>query len=217
MAPKAFSTRVAPRTRAIFAKIVCPFPPYNSGHGGHREHGSHHRPHRPNPADQAPERELMAMACIHKEMLINAPVERVWAAVRDVGEVHTRFAREFVVDTRLEGTSRLVTFANGMVVRERIIDIDESGRRLAYAIVDWTDDASQCVVPGIPRRSHTQSPRLDCRSSARRPGGPRGRIHGTRMRRDYTVPLSQAGLRPDERFRIRLTRVDDASIRRRTA
>ena len=61
------------------------------------------------------------MASIHKEMLIAAPVERVWAAVRNIGEIHTQFAREFVVDTRVEGTSRLVTFANGMVVREQIV------------------------------------------------------------------------------------------------
>jgi uncharacterized protein YndB with AHSA1/START domain len=76
------------------------------------------------------------MATIHKEMLIAAPVEHVWAAVRDIGAIHTRFAREFVVDTRVEGTCRVVTFANGMVVREQIVDIDDRGRRLAYSIVD---------------------------------------------------------------------------------
>ena len=77
------------------------------------------------------------MASIHMEMLIDAPAERVWAAIRDVGEIHTRLARDFVVDTRLEGTSRLVTFANGVVVREQIIDIDDDARRLAYSIVEW--------------------------------------------------------------------------------
>src|ERR671913_66980 len=77
------------------------------------------------------------MASIHKQMLIAAPAEQVWAAVRDIGEIHTQFAREFVVDTRVEGRSRLVTFANGMVVREQIVDIDESRRRLAYSIVEW--------------------------------------------------------------------------------
>jgi uncharacterized protein YndB with AHSA1/START domain len=76
------------------------------------------------------------MASIHKEMLIASPVEQVWAAVRDIGEIHTQFAREFVVDTRVGDTSRLVTFANGMVVREQIVDIDERERRLVYAIVD---------------------------------------------------------------------------------
>jgi uncharacterized protein YndB with AHSA1/START domain len=77
------------------------------------------------------------MASIHKELLIAAPVDQVWAAVRAIDGIHTRFAREFVVDTRVEGTSRLVTFANGTVVRERIVNVDEIGRRLAYSIVDW--------------------------------------------------------------------------------
>ena len=77
------------------------------------------------------------MASIHKEVLVAAPVDKVWAAVRDIGGIHTRFAREFVVDTRVEGTARLVTFADGTVVRERIVNIDEVGRRLAYSIVDW--------------------------------------------------------------------------------
>jgi hypothetical protein len=61
----------------------------------------------------------------------------VWAAVRDVGSVHTRFAREMVVDTRLDGDARIVTFANGEAVRELIVDIDDRRRRLAYAVVDW--------------------------------------------------------------------------------
>jgi uncharacterized protein YndB with AHSA1/START domain len=96
------------------------------------------------------------MASIHKEMLIAAPVERVWAAVRDIGDIHTRFARGFVVDTRVEGTSRFVTFANGMVVREQIVDIDERRRRLAYSIVDWQlthHNASFQVFPDRPGRS----------------------------------------------------------------
>jgi hypothetical protein len=96
------------------------------------------------------------MASIHKEMQIAAPVEPVWAAIRDIGAVHTQFAREFVVDTRVEGTSRLVTFANGMVVREQIVDIDERERRLAYSVVDWQlthHNASFQVFPDGPGRS----------------------------------------------------------------
>jgi hypothetical protein len=61
----------------------------------------------------------------------------VWSAVRDVGSVHTRFAREMVLDTRLDGDARIVTFANGEVVRERIVGIDDQRRRFAYAVVDW--------------------------------------------------------------------------------
>jgi hypothetical protein len=77
-----------------------------------------------------------AMASIHKEILVDASPEEVWAAIRDVGGIHTRLARQFVVDTRLEGDSRLVTFANGAAVRERIVNIDDRQRRLAYAVVE---------------------------------------------------------------------------------
>jgi len=42
-----------------------------------------------------------------------------------------------VLDTRLEGDSRLVTFADGTVVRERIIDVDDRARRIAYSVVEW--------------------------------------------------------------------------------
>ena len=90
------------------------------------------------------------MASIRKEIVLNATPEHVWAALRDVGAVHTRLAREFVTDTRLDGDSRLVTFANGEVVRERIVDIDDEARRLAYAAVDWRTlhhNASFQVVP----------------------------------------------------------------------
>jgi carbon monoxide dehydrogenase subunit G len=90
------------------------------------------------------------MASIRKEIVVNSPPEHVWAALRDVGAVHTRLAREFVLDTQLDGDSRLVTFANGEVVRERIVDIDDRARRLAYAVVDWRTthhNASFQVVP----------------------------------------------------------------------
>lgn len=77
------------------------------------------------------------MASIRKEIAVEAPADRVWDAIRDVGAVHTRLARGMVRDTRLDGDSRLVTFANGETVRERIVDIDDRSRRLAYAVVGW--------------------------------------------------------------------------------
>lgn len=75
------------------------------------------------------------MASIIQEMSIDASGDAVWDAVRSVGEVHRRLAPGFVVDTKLEGDTRIVTFANGMVVRERIVSIDDGARRLAYAAV----------------------------------------------------------------------------------
>ncbi len=77
------------------------------------------------------------MASIHKEFTVRAPVAHVWAAFRDIGAIHSQLAQQFVTDTRVEGESRLVTFANGVVVRERIVSIDDDRRRLAYAVVEW--------------------------------------------------------------------------------
>jgi len=48
--------------------------------------------------------------------------------------VHTRLAPGFITDARLEGDTRIVTFANGMVAREQLVDCDEARRRLVYAI-----------------------------------------------------------------------------------
>lgn len=75
------------------------------------------------------------MAAIYKEIMIEARPEDVWAAVRDVGAVHLRLAPGLVTDARLEGESRVVTFASGLVVRELIVALDDGLRRFSYAAV----------------------------------------------------------------------------------
>jgi hypothetical protein len=75
------------------------------------------------------------MASIRKEMLIDAPPEVIWDAVRDVGALHTRLVPGFVTDCRLDGEARIVTFANGLVARELIVDIDDAARRLVWSVV----------------------------------------------------------------------------------
>ena len=74
------------------------------------------------------------MASIHKNIPIDAHPDHVWTAVRDFGAVH-RLAPGFVVDTKLEDGARIVTFANGTVAREVLVDCDEARRRLVSAIV----------------------------------------------------------------------------------
>jgi hypothetical protein len=74
------------------------------------------------------------MASIHKDIPIDAPAHEVWDAVRDFGAVHIRLAPGFVVDTKLDGESRIVTFHNGMVARELLVDCDEERQRLVYAV-----------------------------------------------------------------------------------
>jgi len=73
------------------------------------------------------------MASIRREILTKASPENVWAAIRDIGALHTRLVPGFVVDTRLEPGARIVTFGNGMVVREPIVDIDDRDRRLVWS------------------------------------------------------------------------------------
>ena len=76
------------------------------------------------------------LASIRKERKIDASPEDVWDALRDWGAVHERLVPGFVVDTKLDGEDRLVTFFNGAVAREVLIDLDEESRRLVWSIVD---------------------------------------------------------------------------------
>jgi carbon monoxide dehydrogenase subunit G len=73
------------------------------------------------------------MASIRREVSINAAPQQVWSAVRDVGALHTRLVAGFVTDCRLEDGARVVTFANGIVAKELIVDIDDENRRLVWA------------------------------------------------------------------------------------
>lgn len=73
------------------------------------------------------------MASIQRDIDIDVPTATAWDALRDVGHIHQRLVPGFVVDCRMEGRVRVVTFGTGMVVREPIIDIDETHRRVAWA------------------------------------------------------------------------------------
>lgn len=75
------------------------------------------------------------MASIHKDVSLGASSDDVWAAVRDFGAVHTRLAPGFVIDCKMEGDARIVTFANGTIARELLVDCNDTRRRLVYAIV----------------------------------------------------------------------------------
>lgn len=76
------------------------------------------------------------MASIRKERTIEATPEAVWDALRDWGALHKRLVPGFVVDTKLDGEDRIVTFFNDAVARERLIDSDDESRRLVWSVVD---------------------------------------------------------------------------------
>jgi hypothetical protein len=75
------------------------------------------------------------MASIRKEILTKARAEQAWDAIRDVGALHTRLVPGFVIDTKLEPGERIVTFGNGMIVREPIVDIDDTDQRLVWSLI----------------------------------------------------------------------------------
>lgn len=75
------------------------------------------------------------MASIRREIEVAVSAEAAWNAVRDVGALNTRLVQGFVTDCRLDGDARIVTFANGVVARELIVDLDDAQRRLVWAAV----------------------------------------------------------------------------------
>ncbi len=76
------------------------------------------------------------MASIHKEIVIDVRPEQAWDALRDWGAIHERLVPGFVVDAKLDGEDRIVTFFNGAVVRELLVDLDDDTRRLVWSVVD---------------------------------------------------------------------------------
>ena len=73
------------------------------------------------------------MATVYRETEIARSKGFVWDAIRDVGAIHRRLVPGFVVGCKLEGDSRLITFASGMVVRELIVAVDDETCRHAWS------------------------------------------------------------------------------------
>jgi hypothetical protein len=75
------------------------------------------------------------MASIRKEILIDTGIETAWSALRRVGEPHRLFA-PVLTGAEIADDVRTVHFANGMTVREQILDVDDERRRVAYVVLD---------------------------------------------------------------------------------
>jgi len=74
------------------------------------------------------------MATIRHQHDIAVPAERAWAMLRRVDRADRLFA-PVLIGCTMEGDVRTVTFANGMVVREQVVTVDDAGRRLAYSVL----------------------------------------------------------------------------------
>ena len=96
------------------------------------------------------------MASIHYEVAVAVDVQDAWAALRRVGRAHELFA-PVLVSGQLDGDTRIVTFANGMVARERILDVDDQRKRVSYTVVEGPGltfhHASMEVLEDGPGRS----------------------------------------------------------------
>ncbi|MFI7296686.1 SRPBCC family protein [Streptomyces sp. NPDC050121] len=75
------------------------------------------------------------MASISKEITIACSADDVWAVIGDFAAGPSRMAPGFVADTRVETDTRVVTFIDGTVARERFIASDHENRRIVYAVV----------------------------------------------------------------------------------
>ncbi|MFD2768603.1 SRPBCC family protein [Micromonospora eburnea] len=91
------------------------------------------------------------MASIRNEISIKSSADDVWKVIGDFGTGPSRMAPGYVVDTRIDGDCRVVTFADGTVARERFISVDGDARRIVYTVIGDTlcpnhDNASMQVV-----------------------------------------------------------------------
>ncbi len=91
------------------------------------------------------------MATIHKQFKINAPIDQVWANISDLTNVHTLFS--MLDNTEIKGNTRTCRIQDGGELKELIISVDETKKRLVYAITESPFNfefhcASWQVIPG---------------------------------------------------------------------
>lgn len=78
------------------------------------------------------------MASIVRKIIVDASPESVWATVGDFAGGAQRIAPGVFVDCRVdEDDVRALTFADGKIVRERLIARDELNRRIVWG---WLGD-----------------------------------------------------------------------------
>ena len=90
------------------------------------------------------------MATNRRELPLDIPADKAWDAVRDFGQVHIKVAPGFLTDVKMDGGYRIVTFFNGLVARERLVTLDDAGKRLVYTIVEGRASHYAAAVQVFP-------------------------------------------------------------------
>jgi hypothetical protein len=92
------------------------------------------------------------MALLRTEISIAAAPADVWAVIGDFAAGPLRMAPGHVVGCQANADVRVVTFADGVVVHERFVALDDAERRIVYGVVGGSvqpghDTAQMQVVP----------------------------------------------------------------------
>ena len=72
------------------------------------------------------------MASVRREIHIHRSADAVWDAVRDIAAAHVRLFPGVLVDAHAAYDGRVVTFANGLVIRETTVELNDETRRYAW-------------------------------------------------------------------------------------
>ena len=73
------------------------------------------------------------MASVRREVRVRRRADEVWAVVGDPATIHQWFPG--IVDSTVDGTSRVITTASGLPMPEEIVTLDHVRRRFQYRLV----------------------------------------------------------------------------------
>ncbi len=77
------------------------------------------------------------MTTIIRTIDIASRAELCWDALKDFGAIHQRLAAGFIANTNLIADDvREITFATGVVLKERLVGIDDNAMRFAYTVIE---------------------------------------------------------------------------------
>lgn len=72
------------------------------------------------------------MASVYREFDVEAPVEKVWSAISDVGAPNKLIT--YLGETTLEGDRRSCSLGDMGRLEELIVSVDDENRRLVYSV-----------------------------------------------------------------------------------
>lgn len=90
------------------------------------------------------------MASIVRKIDLAAPADVAWALASDFAAADVAFT-PVLTGCQPEGEFRTVTFASGLVARERLVGVDAAVRRIAYAVVEGRFSHHNASVQVEPR------------------------------------------------------------------